>query len=262
MENQFGSTKLVRRKCELLRADRARRSMLFEAGDVPTALALYLVDSRACKRLSISLSNSWESLDKRAHFPDEAEAVAPSSGATQNQESFSIFLSKKTMRIPSFFSMEIDKAKARDYDPMSSLLGLFEQRTAQTFCDLSYPWITLDASRVIWICTSNNADSLSAPILDRVRRFDIPNFTERQARAVVLQIYDDLIQRMPEITWAIRLTRTSVNVLMHVSPRRMRQALREGIGREVLLQSKSVQPRDLLVDRVVVREDRRIGFLP
>lgn len=118
--------------------------------------------------------------------------------------------------------------------PKHRTLGLFEAGTARTFCDLSYPWITLDASRVIWICTSNNADSLSAPILDRVRRFDIPDLTERQARAVLLQIYDDLIQSMPGITSAIRLPRTSVDVLMHVSPRRMRQALREGIGRALV----------------------------
>lgn len=90
-------------------------------------------------------------------------------------------------------------------------------------------WITLDASRIFWICTSNNANTFSTPILDRVRRFDIPNLTDRQVRAVVLQIYDELIQRMPGITWEIRLPRTSVDVLMHVSPQRMRQAQREGI---------------------------------
>jgi ATP-dependent Lon protease len=88
-------------------------------------------------------------------------------------------LVEKDYANPVVFLDEIDKAKARDYDPMSSLLGLFEAGTARTFRDLSYPWITLDASRVIWICTSNNAESLSAPILDRVRRFDIPDFTDR-----------------------------------------------------------------------------------
>lgn len=115
---------------------------------------------------------------------------------------------------------------------------------------------------MIWICTPNNADSLSAPILDRVRRFDIPDFTDRQARAVVLQICDELIQRMPGITSAIGLPRTSVDALMHVSPRRMRQALREGIGRALLRRSKSVQPRDLMVEPVAAQEVRRIGFLP
>lgn len=202
-------------------------------------------------RLSIENAQSNSSLSGSAEFWSN----------TKSGELFNILVEKDYAN-PVVFLDEIDKAKARDYDPMSSLLGLFEPGTARNFCDLSYPWITLDASRVIWICTSNNADALSAPILDRVRRFDIPDFTDRQARAVVLQIYDELIQRMPEITWAIRLPRTSVDVLMHVSPRRMRQALREGIGRAVLRRSKSVQPRDLLVDRVVVREDRRIGFLP
>lgn len=202
-------------------------------------------------RLSMETAQSNSSLSGSAEFWSN----------TKSGELFNILIEKDYAN-PVIFLDEIDKAKARDYDPMSSLLGLFEPGTARTFCDLSYPWITLDASRVIWICTSNNADSLSAPILDRVRRFDIPDLTERQARAVVLQIYDELIQRMPGITWAIRLPRASVDVLMHVSPRRMRQALREGIGRAVLRRSKSVQPRDLMVKQVVPQLGRRIGFLP
>lgn len=181
---------------------------------------------------------------------------------TKPGELFNILVEKDYAN-PVVFLDEIDKAKARDYDPMSSLLSLFEVGTAKTFRDLSYPWITLDASRVIWICTSNNANTLSAPILDRVRRFDIPDFTNRQARAVVLKIYDELIQSMPGITSAIRLPRTSVDVLMHVSPRRMRQALREGIGRALLRKSKSVQPRDLAVDAACAQMGKaRMGFLP
>lgn len=58
-------------------------------------------------------------------------------------------LVEKEYANPVVFLDEIDKAKARNYDPMSSLLGLFESGTAKTFRDLSYPWITLDASRVI-----------------------------------------------------------------------------------------------------------------
>jgi ATP-dependent Lon protease len=180
---------------------------------------------------------------------------------TKSGELFNILVEKDYAN-PVVFLDEIDKAKALDYDPMSSLLSLFESGTAKTFRDLSYPWITLDASRVIWICTSNDADALSAPILDRVRRFDIPSLTDRQARAVVLQIYDELILGTPGLTWGIRLPRTSVDVLMHVSPRRMRQALREGLGRALLRRSKSLLPRDLMVEPVVSREERRIGFLP
>ena len=174
---------------------------------------------------------------------------------TTSGELFNILI-EKDFANPVVFIDEIDKAKARDYYPMSSLLGLFEPGTARTFCDLSYPCITLDASKVIWICTSNDVGSLPAPILDRVRRFDIPDFTDRQARAVVLQIYDELIQRMPGITSAIRLPRTSVDVLMHVSPRRMRQALREGIGRVLLRKSKSVQPCDLMVAPACAQVER------
>lgn len=159
---------------------------------------------------------------------------------------------------------EIDKVNARDYDPLSSLLSLFEPGTARNFRDQSLPWITLDASRVIWICTSNNADRLSPPILDRVRRFDIPPLTDRQARAVVLQIFDELLRELSGSSSGafIRLSSKAIPLLMDLSPRRMRQALREGIGRVLLRRSKNILPRDLVVERVSTEENRRIGFLP
>ena len=90
------------------------------------------------------------------------------------------------------FLDEIDKARAREYDALSSLLSLLESGTARAFRDQSIPWVTLDASRVIWICTANDGDSLPAPILDRLRRFDIPELTKQQSQAVVRSIYLDL----------------------------------------------------------------------
>lgn len=149
---------------------------------------------------------------------------------TKPGELFNLLVEKDYAN-PVVFLDEIDKAKARDHDPMSSLLSLFEAGTARTFRDQSYPWITLDASRVIWICTSNNADVLADPILDRVRRFDIPDLTDRQARTVALQIYDELILGMPGLRSGIRLPRTSVDILMRVSPRRMRQPAHAQPGR-------------------------------
>jgi ATP-dependent Lon protease len=176
-------------------------------------------------------------------------------------ELFNILVEKDYAN-PVVFLDEIDKVKAREYDPMSSLLSLFEPGTARTFRDQSVPWVTLDASRVIWICTSNDADALSAPILDRVRRFDIPALTDRQARAVVLQVFQELILDLPTSAPDIRLSRKAITVLMEVSPRRMRQALREGIGRALMRRSRSISPRDLVVEPAVAQVKRRIGFLP
>lgn len=159
---------------------------------------------------------------------------------------------------------EIDKVRTRDYDPMSSLLSLFESGSARNFRDQSFPWITLDASRVIWICTSNDAEKLSTPILDRVRRFDIPPLTDRQARAIVMQIFDEVRKEMPASSGVsvIRLASKAVLILMELSPRRMRQTLREGTGRALLRRSKTILPCDLAVETSLNEEPRRIGFLP
>lgn len=86
-------------------------------------------------RMSMENAQSKSSLSGSAEFWSN----------TKSGELFNILVEKDDAN-PVVFLDEIDKAKARDYDPMSSLLGLFEAGTARTFRDLSYPWITLDAS--------------------------------------------------------------------------------------------------------------------
>lgn len=74
-------------------------------------------------RLSMENAQSNSSLSGSAEFWSN----------TKSGELFNILVEKDYAN-PVVFLDEIDKAKARDYDPMSSLLGLFEPGTARTFC--------------------------------------------------------------------------------------------------------------------------------
>jgi len=123
---------------------------------------------------------------------------------------------------------EIDKigGDAR-YDPMSSLYSLFEPMTAKSFVDLSNPWLTLDASHIGWICTSNDADLLPEPILSRVKRFDITQPTRRAARRLALQLFYQTRSELPTVFHEIRLSRDSLDKLAKLSPRRIRKTLPE-----------------------------------
>ncbi len=188
--------------------------------------------------------------------------VAEYWGNTKPGELFNLLVEKDHAN-PVVFIDEIDKARTREYDPLSSLLSLLEVGTARTFRDLSIPWVTLDASRVIWICTANNADLLSAPILDRLRRFDVPELTKQQSHAIALDIYQELRRGVLGTAPASRLPASSVELLAGMSPRRMRQVLKEGIGRAMLRRSRTVRPSDLMFGRQGTGDKlARMGFLP
>ena len=143
-----------------------------------------------------------------------------------------------------------------------ALYALLEPSTARKFTDLSYPWLNLDASRIVWVCTSNDASVIPEPIFDRLRCFDINPPTEKQARKMVAVIYDQIVSEMPKAASTVRLTPKAVNALATLSPRQIQQALREAIGRVLYAGRERVLERDVpasLDDQV---GSHRMGFLP
>ncbi|HYC42985.1 MAG TPA: AAA family ATPase [Noviherbaspirillum sp.] len=140
---------------------------------------------------------------------------------------------------------EIDKIPAGDFDPMSSLYSLLEPGTARAFHDLSYPWVTLEASRIVWVCTANDASLLPEPVQDRLRCFDIEMPTEHQCRAMVQNMSAELEQVLTLKTAQFQLSAKAVERLMCLSPRRIRQALREAMGRTLYAGRRRIRPGDL-----------------
>lgn len=181
-------------------------------------------------------------------------------GNTKPGQLFNILV-EQDFANPVVFIDEIDKAADGEHDPLMGLFALLEPGTASRFADLSYPWVTLDASRVLWVCTSNDADTLPAPILDRLRCFAIAPPTEQQARRIVQKIYANIVVETPSAA-AIRLSRSAVDALVTLSPRRIQHALREAIGRAMYDGRKRVLERDIPLEVDVGVDTKRIGFLP
>lgn len=100
--------------------------------------------------------------------------------------------------------------------PQNALFRLFERNTAKTFCDEAEPWLTLDASRIFFICSSNDVESISPAIRSRLKRFTVkmpadPTLIIKSIFAQIKAVDADALGRM-------RLSNEAVQVLMTQSP--------------------------------------------
>jgi hypothetical protein len=164
---------------------------------------------------------------------------------------------------PVFFLDEVDKAPEGNYDPLGSLYSLLEPTTAKQHRDQSFPWLSVDASRIIWVCTSNDAELLPPSLLNRMRRFDVPPLTEEQTFRLVYVMFAEVLLELPRLKNGMRLTEKAAGMLVAFSPRELRRALREAVGRALYARRKQVTERDV---RIIAQTDvacsSRIGFLP
>lgn len=133
---------------------------------------------------------------------------------------------------PVFLIDEVDKVSARmEYDPLAALYGLLEPSTATCFRDQSMPAIQLDASRILWILTSNEAERIPEPIRSRVRQFDIEKPTRDQSLRVLQIIYEQVQAETKSNVPMEPLSEEIIDALVDLPPRRQKQLLREVIGR-------------------------------
>lgn len=153
---------------------------------------------------------------------------------------------------------EIDKCNGDSrYNPLNTLYSLLEPQSARRFRDEALE-IELDASRVIWIATSNDVNKIPDPILSRMRVIDIKQPNVQQMKDVVNSIYSNFRVSKPygELMepW---IDENTMSLLTMKSPREVRMAIDTGCLIAIRENRKQLLPSDIPVTR---KESRCVGF--
>jgi len=154
---------------------------------------------------------------------------------------------------------EIDKASTdAQYDPLGALYGLLEHDTASHFVD-EFAEVGIDASRVIWVLTANDARHIPDPILNRMNVFDIEAPSLEQARIIASNLYRQI---RTSHDWGRHFDPEPdpdvLDALAELAPRDMRRALMTGFG-NARLDGRDTMRRGDLPEAASGRS--RIGFL-
>jgi ATP-dependent Lon protease len=145
---------------------------------------------------------------------------------------------------------EIDKANGDSrYQMTGALLPLLEPHSARRFADECVP-LEIDASRICWLATANDASRMSAPLLSRFDVFQLPNPTFPERRSMCAGIYEavsgsyswgkSLAGELPAAT----LDRLA-GLAAEGAARDLRRALTSGCAKAVAAGRKEVWPEDL-----------------
>lgn len=127
---------------------------------------------------------------------------------------------------------ELDKANqdARS-DPLGPLYTLLEPRSAVAFRD-EYAGVPVDASQAIWLATSNQREHIPAALLSRFQVFEIGALQPQQLETIAEQVFASLAAGIPGAP--PRLPARWHAGLAGQSPRQVRIALQQGLGRAAL----------------------------
>lgn len=139
---------------------------------------------------------------------------------------------------------EIDKAGARrEWDPLAPLHTLLEPSTATQARDISVDF-EFDASKVIWIATSNDATRLLPSLRSRFREFRLQRPGAADAIVAAEAVIGKVIEEMALIDFEAPSKPMAV-ALAHLSAREVRQALEQAIAHAVAHGRNRVTPDDL-----------------
>ena len=153
---------------------------------------------------------------------------------------------------------EIDKVRAYEHDPVGALYTLLEPRTARAFGDLAFPSVPLDASRILWIATANEAAPIPEPLLSRMRHFSVPQLSPQQARALVLRIYRQSGENFLPGVELPELGDEAVERLAALAPRSIQKAVTEAFGLAAAEERGELRAGDFPVAN---EGQRKVGFV-
>ena len=141
---------------------------------------------------------------------------------------------------------EVDKARGDGrYDPLAALYGLLEPTSAMTWNDLSIPLLKLDASRVIWILTSNDKCRVSKPLLSRMRVFTIASLHAGEALDAAGRIFRDQITSLM-IDFDSTVPQVVLEAVAKISPREMHRVARELVAKAVMAWRRHILAEEIV----------------
>lgn len=210
-----------------------------------------------CRSLSKILGNEFRLLQMEQQ--QESSGLTGSAKFWSNTSTGFVFESLVYGKEANFLCMldEVDKTSSGQFDPLAGLYGLLERNTAKEFVDQSIPWVQMDASRILWVLTSNLLEDIPAPIRSRLRVFSIEPPTPAEMREIVRRIYQEICTEQLERRRMKPLRESVINRLLALPPRRLRPALSEGIGQALFENRRELLPGDIMES---VEKKRSIGF--
>lgn len=97
--------------------------------------------------------------------------------------------SSEAVKNPIIHFDELDKIKTKnEYSAENVFLALLEKNTAKRFMD-NFIGVNIDASGINYIFTANNLDTIPVPVLNRLKVFNIPDYTYDQLKGKVIDYF-------------------------------------------------------------------------
>lgn len=155
---------------------------------------------------------------------------------------------------------EIDKSSsAYKYDPISAFYTLLESHSASRFKDEALE-IEIDASKVIWIATSNYLEDIPEPIKSRMSVFNINNASIGDMPRIVNSIYQQVkTDKSYGNILSDTLSEDVVSSLIKLTPREIKKVIEVAIIKCIRSQRDSIQLDDL--PKINKKESFRVGFI-
>lgn len=152
---------------------------------------------------------------------------------------------------------ELDKvSKGEKYGKIEDvLLGLFEKHSAKEFKDSFISDLKIDASHIIWVCTSNNISQISTPMKSRLKIFEVPIPDKMALKQLGRNVYSNLRKNnqwgsffdneIPEETLELLVTNNG-------SVRDMRKYIEFAFARAANENSSKILPQHLKIKQMPV----------
>jgi ATP-dependent Lon protease len=154
---------------------------------------------------------------------------------------------------------EVDKASGDDRRPTTAALYGLLEGTSKLFHDESLPWLDIDASRIMYIATSNYASEIEPALLSRMRKFEISPPSREQTRVIIENIFAQVRCSRPRAFGRLSLSERALEILLDLSPRKIKAAIVTAAGNALISGRDRVEPDDIEIESE--RKRNPIGFV-